>query len=107
MLYLYILSDKNTEIQRMYIGCIKSNISQNKASYKNIFVSQWWMSQNLKLWVWTLFRRGVLKTSLWDQVCQWLATSQWFSPGTLVSFTNKTDCHDITENIVESGIKHH
>jgi hypothetical protein len=43
MLYLYILSDKNTEIQRMYIGCIKSNISQNKASYKNIFVSQWWM----------------------------------------------------------------
>jgi hypothetical protein len=49
MLYLYILSDKNKEIQRMYIGCIKSNISQNKASYKNIFVSQWWMSQNLKL----------------------------------------------------------
>jgi hypothetical protein len=21
----------------------------------------------------------------------------WFSPGTPVSFTNKTDCHDITE----------
>ena len=29
--------------------------------------------------------------------CQWLATGQWFSPGTPVSSTNKTDCHDITE----------
>jgi hypothetical protein len=30
----------------------------------------------------------------------------WFSPGTLVSSTNKTDCHDITE-VVESDFKHH
>ena len=35
-------------------------------------------------------------TTLWDTVCQWLATGQWFSPGTLVSSTNKTDHHDIT-----------
>ena len=32
---------------------------------------------------------------------------QWFSPGTSVSSTNKTDHHDININIVESGIKHH
>jgi hypothetical protein len=32
-----------------------------------------------------------------DKVCQWLATDQWFSSGTPVSSTNKTDCHDITE----------
>jgi hypothetical protein len=31
-------------------------------------------------------------------------TGQWFSP---VSSTNKTDRHDIAQNIVESGIKHH
>ena len=30
-------------------------------------------------------------------VCLWLATGQWFSPGTPVSSTNKTGCHDITE----------
>ena len=30
-------------------------------------------------------------------VCQWPATDQRFSPGTLVSSTNKTDRHDITE----------
>jgi hypothetical protein len=26
---------------------------------------------------------------------------QWFSPGTLVSSTNKTDCHDITEILLK------
>jgi hypothetical protein len=41
-------------------------------------------------------RRGVLDTKLCDKVCQWLTTGWWFSPGTPVSSTNKTDCHDIT-----------
>ena len=40
---------------------------------------------------------GVLATTLRDKVYQWLATSRCFSPGTPVSSTNKTDCHDITE----------
>ena len=40
-----------------------------------------------------------------DKVCQSLATGRWLSPGTPVSSTNKTDCHDITE--ILSGAKHH
>jgi hypothetical protein len=44
-----------------------------------------------------------IDTTLCDKVCQWLATGQWFSSGTLVSSTNKTDHHNIT-NIVESGV---
>jgi hypothetical protein len=32
-----------------------------------------------------------------SNVCQWLATGRWFSPGTPVSSTNKTDHHDIAE----------
>jgi hypothetical protein len=51
-------------------------------------------------------RRGVLDTALYDKVCQWHAAGRWFSPDTPVSSTNKTDCHDISWNIVESGIKH-
>jgi hypothetical protein len=35
--------------------------------------------------------RGVLVTTLCDTVCQRLATSRWFSPGTPVSDTNKSD----------------
>jgi hypothetical protein len=38
-----------------------------------------------------------LDTILCDKVCQWLAAGRWFSPGTPVSSTNKTDRHDITE----------
>jgi hypothetical protein len=39
----------------------------------------------------------VLDTTLGDKVCQWLEAGRWFSPGTPVSSTNKTDRHDITE----------
>jgi hypothetical protein len=46
---------------------------------------------------------GVLDTPLCDKVCRFLAAGRWFS---LLSFTNKTDRHNIT-NIVESGVKHH
>jgi hypothetical protein len=35
--------------------------------------------------------RGVLDTTLCDKICQWLAAGQWFSPGTPVSYTNKTE----------------
>ena len=51
----------------------------------------------LKLWVRTHLWRGELNTTLCHKVCQWLATGQWFSPGTPVSSTNKTDRQDITE----------
>ena len=37
-----------------------------------------------------------------DNVCQWLATGRWFSPGTPVSSNNKTDRHDIAEILLVS-----
>ena len=45
--------------------------------------------------------RGLFDTTLCDKVCQWLKASRWFSPGTLVSSTNKTDRHDITEILLK------
>ena len=32
---------------------------------------------------------------------QWLATGRWFSPGILVSSTNKIDHHDVTEILLK------
>jgi hypothetical protein len=46
-------------------------------------------------------RRGVLNTTLCDKVCQWLVAGLWFSPGTPVSSTDKTDHHDITEILLK------
>ena len=37
-------------------------------------------------------------------VCQWLTTGRWFSMGTRVSSTNKTDHHDITEILLKVAI---
>jgi hypothetical protein len=48
--------------------------------------------------------RGVLDTTLCDKVCQLLAAGRWFSPGTLVSSTNKTDCHDIAEILLKLAL---
>jgi hypothetical protein len=55
----------------------------------------------LILWVRIPFRRGELDTTLCDKVCQWIVTGRGFSPGTLVSSTNKLDHHDITEILYE------
>ena len=44
---------------------------------------------------------GVFDTTLCDKVCQWIATGWWFSPGTPVSSTNKTDRHDMTEILLK------
>jgi len=56
------------------------------------------------LWVWILHRLGVLETTLCDEDCQWLAAGQWFSPGTLVSSINKTDCHNIAEILLKVAL---
>jgi hypothetical protein len=41
---------------------------------------------------------------LYDKVYQCLATGRWFSPGTPVSSTNKTDCHDIAEILLKVAL---
>ena len=42
----------------------------------------------LNLWVRIPLRRGVLDTTLCDEICQWLAAGRLFSLGTRVSSTN-------------------
>jgi hypothetical protein len=58
----------------------------------------------LTLWVGTPLRRGVLDTTLCDKVCQLLAAGRWFSPGTPVSSTNKTDRYDLTEILLKVAL---
>jgi hypothetical protein len=43
-------------------------------------------------------------TTLCDKVCQWHAADRWFSPGTPVSSTNKTERHDITEILLKMAL---
>jgi len=41
-----------------------------------------------------------IDTTLCDKVCQWLETGRWFSPGILVSSTNKNRLPRYNWNIV-------
>jgi len=54
-----------------------------------------------KFWIQSHSWRVVLDTTLCDKVFQWLTTGRWFSPGTPVSSTNKTDLHDIAEILLK------
>ena len=58
----------------------------------------------LKLWVRIPLKRDMFDATLCDKVCQWLAASRWFSLGIPVSFTNKTDRHDITEILLKVSL---
>ena len=46
----------------------------------------------------------LLLNILCHNVCQWLATGRWFSPGTQVSSTNKIDRHEITEMVLKVAL---
>jgi hypothetical protein len=61
-------------------------------------------SLELLPWVRIPHRRDVPDTMLCDKVCEWLAASRWFSPGTPVSSTNKTDRHDIAEILLKVAL---
>jgi hypothetical protein len=58
----------------------------------------------LKLWVRIPFMRGVLDTTLFDKVCQWLVAGQWFSPGSPGFLHQWNWSLRNSWNIVESGI---
>jgi len=49
-------------------------------------------------------RTGARCATLCDKVFQWLAACRLFSPGTPVSSTNKTDCHDIAEILMKVAL---
>jgi len=65
----------------------------------NFLCNQWLSPQTLRVRI--PFMRGVLDRTLCDKLCQLLATGRWFSPGTPLSSTNKTDRHDITEILLK------
>jgi hypothetical protein len=59
-------------------------------------------------------RRWHIYITFCDKVYQWHTADLWFSAGTPVSFTNKTDSHNIAEillkvalNTMTLTLKHH
>jgi hypothetical protein len=78
----------------------------NKTFYKSVgghcgrdrnYLCNLCLSPLMLVWILIMMRC----TTLYDKVCQWLVTGLWFSPGSPVSNTNKTDCHDITEILLK------
>jgi hypothetical protein len=69
-------------------------------SYGN-WIYNYLCNQCLSPVMWVRFSIRTRCTTLCDQVCQWLATGQWFS---LVSSINKTDLQDIIEILLKVAL---
>ena len=68
-------------------------------------VHDWVNTQcQLPLMLWVRISIRTRCTTLCDKVCQWLATDRWFSLGSPVSSTNKTDRHDITQILLKVAL---
>jgi hypothetical protein len=57
-------------------------------------------------WLCKLQKRVHSTRSASDKVCQLLAYSRWFSPGTPASSTTKTGRYDIAEILLKVALKH-
>jgi hypothetical protein len=73
------------------------NFATRMSTIKILLSVNWLSINHVHSFMIIPFRRGVIDIKLCDKVCQWLAAGLWFSLGTLVSSTNKTDHHNITE----------
>jgi hypothetical protein len=67
----------------------------------NYLCNQWLL---LTLWVRIPLVRGVLDTPLCDKVCQYLAVGLWFSKGTPIFSTKKTDRPDLAEILLKLAL---
>jgi hypothetical protein len=109
--YINYINTLYYKISQNYINTLYYKISQNYIGDHrgcDRMVGSWIYSylcnqclSPLTLWVRIPLRWDVLNTTLYNKVCQWLATDRSFSPGTPVSSTNKTDRHEITEILLK------
>jgi hypothetical protein len=89
--YFNILLDGKSFSLTSHFKLLEYSVLSSSTSFN---VSVWSMSVSEGRYSTT---KGLLDTTLCDKVCQSLAAVRWFSPGTPVSSTNKTDLHDVTE----------
>jgi len=75
-------------------------------SYGSLIYNYLWNQclSTLSLWVRIPLRRFVLDATLCDEIYQLLAAGRWFSSGTPVSSTNKTNRHDIAEILLKVAL---
>jgi hypothetical protein len=95
-------------LQQQMFYCFSGSIFKKGPSwpwlYGNWIYNYLWNQCPSPLMLWVRISTRARRTTLCDKDCQWLVTGRWFSPGTRVSSTNKTDRHDITEILLKVAL---
>ena len=106
--WIYCLTDRRLELSKGMAYLFQNNMRDPSWSWSyGSWIYNYLCNHHLsplKLWDQIPLRQTVLDTTLCDKVCQWLVTDRWFSPGPLVSSTNKTDRHNITEILLKVAL---
>ena len=81
----------------------KTQVYLNILSISRLYILFNYRGRRNPMVVWFTITYAISTYQHWscDNVCQWLTTGRWFSPGTPASATNKTDSHDITEILLK------
>ena len=83
--------------ESLSLKCISSggNPTANLKWFRGVYSNCFFLN------LYHIYLTFIFYTTLCDKVCQWLVTGQWFSLGTSVFVTNKTDCHNITDILLK------
>jgi hypothetical protein len=69
-----------------------------------VIYTQSYINSQTPPYSWNTGNVGFKRQSINLSTSQWLAAGGWFSPGTPVSSTNKTDRHDISEILLKVAL---
>ena len=94
------------DYSRIWLFAYRDYRYRLKTKYGRVFISLFRLRTKNRLdveviQIFPFFFFFTHSTTLCDKICQCLTPGRWFSRGTLVSSTNKTDRHDITEILLK------
>ena len=98
-IYTNHLQFNSIMISFILLALSKFPLSPNHSTTKILFHLHVYSMTICMLWVQIPF---MARCTLYN--IMWLVTGQWFSPGTPVSSSNKTSCHDITEILLKVAL---
>ena len=97
----YIILSKPYILSKVGVGDLWCHLLVEPATYLCLSEASTWITNAICRGLFRVQWLEKWKKWLLILVCQWLVAGRWFSPGTPVSSTNKTDRHNITEILLK------
>ena len=97
------IKTRSQRIKEVYLGNVRWHLGSSWSWSYGSWIYKYQCNQYLSYQSCELESHsgGCTRYNIMWYICQWLAAGRWFSSGTPVSSTNKTDHHDITNILLK------